>query len=395
MAMASEVFALTDEQIVGLGPEKRGQPSETNDRESDESRRNEAESAREVREIPRSADSARNDAIAVVPQWLAERMRDPWCGDQATEFWEATQNAQKEARAYREIFATPEDARTLKELYPGGVIEARAVAERARVLDEIDAAFYRGDAASRTQLAQRMMAQDPAAFREMVEAGMRLLRPESAQAPAQTGNHREPGMASVEDAREAQPGVAVPQEVVRAYGEFEKAANAELEGSVGGAIARAMESALPNLRLTRAPHNSGEARVQEVEGTAPLQQRLASAVREEVEAGLKSDRQLGEQVVRLLAGKRFNHEARTQVVRLIDARAQQLVPGAVKRVVSSWTQTTLAAKGKEPAPRVENNRREAAPQSRPETARASAAHGSSRGRRVDYKRMSDEEILSL
>ncbi len=69
-------------------------------------------------------------------------------------------------------------------------------------------------------------------------------------------------------------------------------------------------------------------------------------MREDVEAALKSDAQLGEQVARILGARRFDDAARAQVVRVIDARAQQLVPGAVKRVVGSWTTATLGTKGK-------------------------------------------------
>ena len=440
--MASEVFALTDEQIVGLAPEEGEERAATSDQDADKlatepgdrpaseggryKSGNEA-STREERGIhpakdagwgggPRSADSARDDGVEknrskdrplheeagapqVAPQWLAERMKDPWCGDQATEFWEATQNAQREAAAYRDAFASLEDARALKEIYPGGIGEAKAAAERARALDEIDAAFYRGDGAARMQLAQRMMTQDPAAFREMVEAGLRLLGQPVAAQPANASaanSEQRSANGNREESAVAQTGVsvsrevAVPSEVTRAYGEFEKSANAELEKSVGGAIARAMEQALPNLRAMKAhgAQHDGEA--------TPLQERLAGAVREEIEAGLKNDRQLGEQVARLLAGRRFDREARTQVVRLIDRRAQQLVPGAVKRVVSSWTSTTLAAKGKE-ALRAQNDGspRPGVPGSRLETERAKAARASGHGRRFDYGRVSDEDIVGL
>jgi hypothetical protein len=100
-------------------------------------------------------------------------MKDPWGGEEAREFWDGVQQARSEAAAYRAAFATPEDARALKELYPGGVSEARAAAERARLLDEVDRAYF-GTAgnspeqlsASRAQLAQRMLREDPAAFRE-------------------------------------------------------------------------------------------------------------------------------------------------------------------------------------------------------------------------------------
>jgi hypothetical protein len=93
------------------------------------------------------------------------------------------QQARSEAAAYRAAIASPEDARALKELYPGGVSEARAAVERGRLLEEIDRAYFGAVgnspeqlSASRAQLAQRMLQEDPAAFREMVEAGIKVLQ---------------------------------------------------------------------------------------------------------------------------------------------------------------------------------------------------------------------------
>src|SRR5438477_12026851 len=116
------------------------------------------------------------------PPWLAQQMKDPWSGEEARELWDGVQQARQEAAAYRAAFATPEDARALKELYPGGANEARATTERARALDDFDRAYF-GTAgksaqeisASRAQLAQKMLREDPAAFREMVFAGLRAL----------------------------------------------------------------------------------------------------------------------------------------------------------------------------------------------------------------------------
>jgi hypothetical protein len=347
-------------------------------------------------------------------------MGDPWHGEEAKEFWDGKQRAEKEAAAYREVFATAADARALKEIYPGGVNEARTAAERARAMDEIDAAFFRGDGAARAQLARRMMQQDPAAFREMVEAGVRLLGtggkivasdewrvasereiPRSADsAPFDSPQGRRNdgvGEGTKERSRlETDTATAgVTPEIVGAYTAFEKAANAELEKSVGGAISRMMQEALPNLRVMGA--NGRDA----VQGVAPLQERLAGAVREEVETALKSDGQLGEQVAKILAGRRFDSGARAQVVRLIDARAQQLVPGAVRRVVGSWTQATLGARGKtgEAGREVlgEGQRRAAAAPARKENERPVSGKNerSGAGRRVDYRKFSDEEILGM
>src|SRR5438552_15036498 len=106
-------------------------------------------------------------------------MKDSWSGEEARELWDGVQQARQEAAAYRAAFATPEDARALKELYPGGVNEARSAAESAKTLDDIDRAFFGAAgksplevSASREQLAQQMLREDPGAFREMVFAGL-------------------------------------------------------------------------------------------------------------------------------------------------------------------------------------------------------------------------------
>jgi len=208
--------------------------------------------------------------------------------------------------------------------------------------------------------------------------------------------------------REAQAGVPVPQEVASRYREFERATNAELEKSVGGTIARAMEAALPNLRQVGREGPFGQTQGKQA---PPLQERLRVAVREEVETALRSDASLGEQVARILSGRRLDEAARAQVVRLIDARAQQLVPGAVRRVVGSWTQATLGARktdavstsGKRGAEerRVEQASSSSRTASGEQTANRNqkAAAGSS-GRaaqhgRVDYRKLSDEQILGM
>jgi len=415
MTAGGEVFALTDEQIVGLeaapeSTEKEGLTAETPrsaeggrdgaaiDRLTDDERGVAARGERTASEGGPYKDGAKGE----VPEWLAARMKDPWHGDEAKALWDGKQRAETEVAAYREVFATPEDARTLREIYPGGVPEAKSAAERARALDEIDAAFYRGDAAARTGLAQRMMAQDPEAFRAMVEAGVRLLDGAAGEEKRLTAETQR--TAEDREDSKAQTGVSVPQEVVRAYGEMERAANAELEKSVGAAIGRAMEQALPNLKRGSTPGQAG------AQHAAPLQERLTGAVREEVEAALKSDRELGEQVARVLAGRRFDAVARGQVVRLIDERAQQLVPGAVKKVVGAWTQTTLAARGENEGPaRVEvkpvadNHARwipyeaahPAAKNPRQRATEELEAVAVRRGPRVNYSRVTDEEILGL
>jgi hypothetical protein len=103
-----------------------------------------------------------------------------------------------------------------------------------------------------------------------------------------------------------------------------------LERTVGGAISRTLQEALPH--AARA------------ENGAALKERLSGAIRQDVEKALQGDRALGEQVARILSGQRLDNAARAQVVRLIGDRAQQLVPSVTRRVLADWTQTTLSAR---------------------------------------------------
>ncbi len=93
---------------------------------------------------------------------------------------------------------------------------------------------------------------------------------------------------------------------------------------------------------------------------------------------------------------------------MIDSRAQQLVPGAVRRVVGSWTQATLGARktdasGGNAGRGADERRTERAPGFSRRT-----AGGNSSGERtaetparsvprgpVDYRKWSDEQILGM
>jgi hypothetical protein len=462
-----DLFVLTDEQILEIEPEQEASGTAVEQPLlAVPARRASTTSAQSAVEPNGSAASSQlientqksQAGVPVLPEppaWLAAQMKDPWSGEEAKELWNGVQQARQEAVAYREAFATPEDARALKELYPGGVNEARAAASRARLLDEIDRAYFGAPgglaeqtSAARADLAQRMLREDPAAFREMVFAGLRALEeaekgsgasvnasnlPRLAQIFATSGASPAPtvtsgplaanatsGAASLVGAQHAAPqlGTATANEAhVGAYAAFEKAANEDLERSVGAAIARTIEQALPNLKGSNRGEGEG------ARHSVPLPDRLGAAVRQDVEAALKGDRQLGEQVAQILSARRFDNETRAQVVRLIDDRARQLVPSAARRVINDWTQATLAAHcANGPRSDAVSLRRElepvtaqgplqrglpAAQAGASPTAFSSQAAQTRPGvephrnasrsdaRRVDYHRLSDEQILDL
>jgi hypothetical protein len=444
-----DLFALTDEQILEIEPEAHNADVQSSSADVQlESKRDSS-----VASLPRNDGSQAGspDAAAAShqspvtshvpqepPEWLAQRMKDHWNGEEARELWNGVQQAKQEAAAYRTAFATPEDARALKELYPGGVNEARAVAERARLLDDFDRSYFgwagksaQEVSASRAQLAQKMLREDPAAFREMVFAGLRALEESGAQAESNVGSRFSATSANVEiGATQTQGGLKsaptnapahAPTETratehnahLASYASFEKAANEDLERSVGGAIERTLAQALPNAtRMTETSGVGAQHPDRVGTGAAPLQARLSQAIRQDVEAALKGDRQLSEQVAQILSGRRLDDEARGQVVRLIGERAQQLVPVAAKRVLNDWTQATLAAhRARADRAGSASTRREVAPVSF-ESRRASLAEGSpssardrgqdanraasrSDSRRVDYRKLSDEQILEM
>jgi len=403
-----DLFVLTDEQILEIEPEaqdvtvREGAPrgdspadvlgavNAAKDTGSQGAKGLDTPIADKAEQSAQNAQ-ARVPVSPEPPVWLAETMNDPQRGAEARALWEGAQKAEQEAASYREVFAKPEGA--------------RAAAERAHVLDDIDRAFFNGDASQRAQLAAMMMREDPAAFREMVFEGLRAL--EEAGKPVRTRSvadalSRLPaltraGLASpapmAQVSHTVQQGVDSAQQAqFAAYAAFEKAANDDLERSVGSAIERTLEQALPA---------AGQA-----DGAA-LKGRISAAIRQDIEKALQGDRQLGEQVAQILSRRRLDSETRAQVVRLVGERAEQLVPGATKRALNDWTNATLAAhRGKNaqadgafarrevataaPLPRdVRTNKQSEAARSLRTDARASQKG------RVNYGKLSDEQILDL
>ncbi len=349
------------------------------------------------------------------PAWLAAQMKDAWGGEEAREFWDGVQQARRAA------FASPEDARALKEVYPGGVSEARAAAERGRLLEEIDRAYFGAAgnspeqlSTSRAQLAQRMLQEDPAAFREMVAAGLQALQEAGQGSGGAASEASLPRLAQVfaesrstVGAQHAAPlpgNTSATNQHVAAYAAFERAANEDLERSVGGAIEHTLAQALPSFEQHNTPVPVGAQRA------APLRERLAASVRADVEKALQGDRQLGEQVAQILAARRFDSDTRAQIVRLISDRAQQLVPGAAKRVLNEWTQTTLAAhRGRSQRTDAASVRADVAQASvlarpagsertstrRQDVSRNSGQASSTRSPSINYRKLSDEQILEM
>src|ERR1700730_8478439 len=142
---AADLFALSDEQILEIAPEKEvasGAWPLDSARSERVASADSATAANQTLPPPQSRDATSASVEAdpagsstsletEPPAWLAAQMKDAWGGEEAREFWDGVQQARSEAAAYRAAIASPEDARALKELYPRGATEARSAARIA------------------------------------------------------------------------------------------------------------------------------------------------------------------------------------------------------------------------------------------------------------------------
>ena len=326
---------------------------------------------------------------AAPPEWLAQAMNDPQRGGEARQFWESAQQARAQAAQLA----------SLDHAYFGA--RDSAPAERS---------------ASRDALAQQLLREDPAAFREMLAAGLRVLDSSGPSAPQndhQTSarsespvtSHQSPVTTHQSPSTSHQSQPTDHEARLAHYAAFERAANDDLERAVRPEISRILERALP------AGNN---------ESTRTTRERLSGMVHSEIETALRQDRALGEQVAELLRARSFDGETRAQVVRLIAARAASLVPEASRRVLAEWTQSALAAhrarRSQDDASGSPSQSREASAASnsradwaaRDSHGRVQSADSSARaarapknnatrnpGQRINYRALSDEEIVNL
>src|ERR1700737_2566396 len=75
--------------------------------------------------------------VLPMPEWMAAAAGDPKHGVEAQQLWQ-------EHQAFRAAFSSPDEARAIKELFPGGAQEAQALRQASQAVDQLDAAIYSG-----------------------------------------------------------------------------------------------------------------------------------------------------------------------------------------------------------------------------------------------------------
>lgn len=259
--------------------------------------------------------------------------------------------AWSDAQAYREAFATPEKAR-----------------EGAAVLADInrlDALFFSPRPEDHAELARVIAGLDPKAFASLAQA----MGNEAARAPR--GNVAQPE-ARAEDAltaRAAQGAALTPEQA-----DFFHSANAAAVQSVLDAIESQADRLLPE-GMPRSARN-----------------RVVGEIYRELEGALRSNRQLAGQLREAFRSGALDAEHQRAIVSLIAGRARQALPGVAKRVLGEWTSAVVAANR-------DRSARQRAAERRVDIAGSGGAGNDGRRpmtpRDIDYKRMSDADILNL
>ena len=85
---------------------------------------------------------------------------DPKHGAEAQQLWQ-------EHQAFRAAFSSPDEARAIKELFPGGAQEAQPCGRRRRRWTRLTRRFIPGDARAQSEVVAELARANPAAFRSL------------------------------------------------------------------------------------------------------------------------------------------------------------------------------------------------------------------------------------
>lgn len=351
-----------------------------------------------------SSDDANSTASDAMPAALAKLVD---ANPQVRQVFE-------DAQAYRAVFASPEAARDAK-----------------NQLDELDGMFFSAQPADHAALAARIHELSPEAFQsfaQAVQAHAAKVGATTNQAPgvgsdaaagstasnassgAQTANSSIDDLQNVASAKAAvSPGADAEQSY------FSQAARAHSTNGAAQMNSRASQAAqsatVPPSDPHRAAqvtffHDTNAAAVEHILGAIHAQvnrllpdsvptgtrNRIVGEVYREIDSTLRANRQLGKQLREAFQAGAGDAAHQRAIVTLVAGRAKQALPSVAKRVIGEWTQSIVAAN------RERLSRHEAASK-RVDIAGGGSSDGVNRKpispRDVDYRRLSDADILNL
>jgi hypothetical protein len=289
-------------------------------------------------------------------------------------------DAWREAGAYREAFATPEEART-------------ATAQLGD-LNRMDALFYSRRPEDHAELAREVAKLDPEAFASLARA-MNVLANDGArktgdatraasvrQAPGENTNQLQQPAAEQTRNQDLNQYRVQSQNLQRdtatgltqAQMDFFHSTNAAAVSRVVEAIESQVERLLPE-GISKSARN-----------------RVVGEIYRELDTTLRGNRALGQQMRDAFRSGGLDEEHQRAIVSLVTGRARQALPAVAKRVLNEWTTTVVSANH-------ERRTRQRTAERRVDIAGSGGAGNDGRrattARDLDYSRMSDADILNL
>jgi hypothetical protein len=274
--------------------------------------------------------------------------------------------AWQDARAYRETFATPE--------------EARAATALLADLDHMDSLFFSQRPEDHVTLARAVASLDPAAFASLAKAmnGLATETQRHAENPTEAKG-TEQGRVNNENANAVASTPSTGDGLGRnsataAQETFFHATNAAAVQSVLDAIESQVERLLPE------------------SASKSARNRVVGEIYRELDNTLRSNRELAQQMREAFRSGALDADHQRAIVSLISGRARQALPGVAKRVLNEWTSTVVAANQ-------DRRARQRAAERRVDIAGSNGAGNDGRRpttpRDIDYARMSDADILNM
>lgn len=282
--------------------------------------------------------------------------------------------AWQDAQAYREAFATPE--------------EAKAASVAVADLSRMDALFFSGRPEDHAQLAQMISKLAPEDFVSLAREMGSLARAIQAAKPDASN------AASRSDAAQSKAHDASQQRVQRPSAESDVAAkNAADATQLAAAQEQFFHSA--NAATVQSVIDAIETQVERLlpEGVSKATKgRLVGEIYREVDNSLRSNRQLAQQLRASFQSGSLDAAHQKAVISLVTARARQALPGIAKRVLNEWSSAVLATHQESRAKQRSSERR---------IDIVGSSGSANDGRRpmtprdINYARMSDSDILNL
>src|SRR5665213_1720629 len=103
---------------------------------------------------PKTAQTEALATSAAMPEWMRTLAADPKNGGEAQQLW-------RDHQEFRAAFSSPEEARAVKELLPGGVRDVLSLREATQSVERIDAALFSGDARAQADVVAEMARVNP------------------------------------------------------------------------------------------------------------------------------------------------------------------------------------------------------------------------------------------